>query len=533
MSLLPAVRIPFTALCLLPMAGSIALAQVPAAPQRSQAQPGDAPQIQAQQPGTYTLQVNTQAVVLDIVVTDKKGKTVTGLTRDDFMVFEDKAPQAIKSFEAPSARAPVGGPIDSTQQLDKEAPNASVMILVLDEINTKFEDEVFAKYSLKKYLDTMGDTLPQPMLLVAVTMSHFVMLHDYTTSKKELLAAIDHHVSSYPWRQQGGDWKAEQFNAAVASVMEIAQATSGHPGHKGLIWVGRGFPSFDPVTLTPDMNAALQTTIEICTNALRDARVVMYTLDPAGVTNGATPEDEDGFYEGDPFGGQIDFNAIAKETGGESFFGRNDVDKLIATSARDAANFYTLSYNPKRPDRETKPFHNIRVVMRDPSLHAATRQGYYTRPASEVVGAVSHGDKLSGRELFDLTVAGQSTMVYDAVPIAVTRAAAADQFTVSVDAKAVPWEASGAGRLKGTITLLVESFDRKGKQISQRGEEKTVEVAADSSGGVAAGALSLPTSVSTKAPAARLRFVVRLDNGKIGAANVFLVDEKTLVDAAP
>ena len=532
MSSLVAVRTRFALLGLLLWACAGLLAQVSNVPQRSQTPAQPSQPLQAQQPGTYTLQVNTQAVVLDIVVTDKKGKTVTGLSREDFNIFEDKAPQAIKSFEAPSARAPLAGPIDSTQQLDKDAPNASVMILVLDEINTKFEDEVFAKYSLKKYLDTMGDTLPEPMLLVAVNMSHFIMLHDYTTSKKELLAAIDHHVSSYPWRQQGGDWKAEQFNAAVASVMEIAQATGGHPGHKGLIWVGRGFPSFDPVTLTPDMNAALQTTIEICTNALRDARVVMYTLDPAGVTNGATPEDEEGFYEGDPFGGQIDFNAIARETGGESFFGRNDVDKLIGASARDSANFYTLSYNPKRPDGETKPFHNIRVVMRDPSLHAATRQGYYTRPASETVGAVTHGDKLSSRELFDLTVAGQSTMVYDAVPMTVTRVAASDQFTVTVDANAVPWEPSGAGRLKGNITLLVECFDKKGKQVSQRGEEKTVEIAADPSGAPGVASVSMPTSVATKAPAARLRFVVRLDNGKIGAANVFLVDEKTLVDAA-
>src|SRR5271168_1087210 len=50
-----------------------------------------------------TLKVTTRIVVLDVVVTDKKGNLVhRDLTRDDFTVFEDKQPQNIRSFEPPS-----------------------------------------------------------------------------------------------------------------------------------------------------------------------------------------------------------------------------------------------------------------------------------------------------------------------------------------------------------------------------------------------------------------------------------------------
>jgi hypothetical protein len=43
-------------------------------------------------------------------VTDKKGKPVTDLTQDDFVVFEDKKPQPLVSFSSTrdATTAPVG-----------------------------------------------------------------------------------------------------------------------------------------------------------------------------------------------------------------------------------------------------------------------------------------------------------------------------------------------------------------------------------------------------------------------------------------
>ncbi len=497
------------------------------------------PAIQSPQPGTFTLQVNTQAVVLDVVVTDAQGKPVTNLPRDAFQIFEDKAPQTIRSFEAPEARHDAGPealatPVTSTRQLDRAAPMAPVLILVLDEINTSFEDANFARYSLKKYLNTMGGTLPEPVMLIAVDMDHFTMLHDYTTSSQEILLTVEHHVSIYPFRQKTGGWQTEQFNRSVASVLEIAQATAGHPGHKGLIWVGRGFPAFDPANLSPAMDEALDRTLQTCTNALRDARIVMYTLDPAGVPSAAPTQDPNGFQENDPFSGQVDFNALARATGGEAFYGRNDVDKLISISARDTASFYTLSYDPERPAADTKTFHNIRVVMRDPNLHAATREGYYNRPPASPV-SLNAASKLPDPLVYDLTLAAQTTLVYDAVPLTVTRAAPeADEFTLTLNAATIPWQPGGPNRLVGNIALIVDSFDRKGKQLSQLAEKKVVHTNANPvTGGPVAATIVIPTRIATRSPAARLRFIVRLDNGKLGADNLFLTDEKTLADLHP
>jgi len=46
-----------------------------------------------------TLHAGTHMVALDVVVTDKKGHTVPGLTQDNFHIFEDGRPQTGKFFE--------------------------------------------------------------------------------------------------------------------------------------------------------------------------------------------------------------------------------------------------------------------------------------------------------------------------------------------------------------------------------------------------------------------------------------------------
>ncbi len=49
--------------------------------------------------GGATFQTGTQLVVESVVVKDKSGKPVEGLTANDFIVTEDGVPQVIKFFE--------------------------------------------------------------------------------------------------------------------------------------------------------------------------------------------------------------------------------------------------------------------------------------------------------------------------------------------------------------------------------------------------------------------------------------------------
>ena len=369
-----------------------------------------------QQPNPYTLQVKAQEIVLDLVVTDAKGEPVTNLKRDDFQVYEDKVPQTIDSLTPPPSRTTPNPAIHSTAELDRVEPDAPVTLIVLDEINTRFQDEAFARYSVKRFLDSQGVTLEHPTLLAAVDLNRLTLLSDYTTSKQDLLSALDRHFTAYPWHTEGTSWQVEQFNASFMALLEVAEATAGHPGHKSLLWIGRGFPPFDPTALTAPQSHALKQVIEACTNALRDARVSLYTLDPAGVSTEPPVLDSDGFAD-DPFAQEVDFDAMARASGGHAFFGRNDVDKVIARSARDGASFYTLAYRPSVPRTDIVTFHNIRVVVKQPGLRAETREGYYSAAADAAPAAAT--DKQPDLQRLNFAVAAESMMVYDAVHMSV------------------------------------------------------------------------------------------------------------------
>jgi hypothetical protein len=47
----------------------------------------------------YTIQVYQDLVLVDVVVTDKKGNPIKNLTRGNFTVYEDNAPQQISTFD--------------------------------------------------------------------------------------------------------------------------------------------------------------------------------------------------------------------------------------------------------------------------------------------------------------------------------------------------------------------------------------------------------------------------------------------------
>jgi VWFA-related protein len=487
----------------------------------------------------FTLQVNSQLVVLDVVVKDGKDRNVHGLTREDFQVFEGKVPQRVLSFE--EVRPPEPGAvvkIDSTAELDKVEPQAPVTILVIDELTTKFEDLAFARYSLKKYLNAQGETLTQPTMLIAANYDNIAVLRDYTTSRQEILNALEHHMADYGtllMRGQSKDWADIAIGAAFEQLEGVARATEGHPGHKNMIWIGRGFPVIDPTQLEPDQREKLDAALQTCTSLLRQARVTLDTIDPAGLAVNPPDQDENGF-ELDPFGGQFDFETMALATGGHALHGRNDVDTQIDETVRDGASFYTLSYRPADPTVDAaKPFRNIRVVMKDRSLVASTRQGYYTA-AAPVAPAIDAKGKVTDQLKMDMVVAGSSLLVYDGVRMGITREAAEpDTFAVNVRASDLPSVPVGAAQ--GTkpasveLTLLAETFDRKGKRLDQKARLMTIAVPPMADPSRPDGrTLELKISLPTQPPAARVRFVLR-DNlsGKVGADNYFLVDKKLIV----
>jgi VWFA-related protein len=501
----------------------------PASPQSAPTQPAQTPngtqpggtQATRDANGTFTIQRTARLVVLDMVVTDAKGNIVTDLKRDDFHVTELGEPQTILNFE--EAGAHTLSPditINSTADLDRLAPRAPVNIILLDEFNTHFEDMAFARYSLKKYLEREPGKLSMPTMLIAVNLQKFTVLRDYTQNKDEILSALDHHFVSYPWQAQNGGWVAERYGTAFLTLRRVAEAVVGHPGHKNMIWIGRGFPArfFDAKL---DTDARVYNLVQECVNQLRDARVTLYTIDPAGLQVNPGSYGMAAAFN-DPFGGNYEFGKLAKATGGSTMYGRNDVDAQIGTAIRDGSSFYTLTYRPATPPSDRGKFYRIKVTVDRPGLTVATREGYYLPNGPGRVDPVKPGKRL----VSDLLSADSSTMVYDGLPIRLEPSATdPDSFVVHVDGHGLGWTVATDTEPRRTeVVLMVSTFDKKDKELKR--EAKVIKVAAPASvapTGRLLRDIDLPYKIDHNAKAVRARFVVRATaSGRIGTADTVL-----------
>jgi VWFA-related protein len=514
-------------------------AQQPAStsPTGASASQESSPLKEAESQPSYVIKVHTDLVQLDVVVRNAKGDLVPGLHREDFSVLEDDQPQKIDSFEATT---PTPGnrsnniPIDSTAELDRREPEAPVTIIVLDELTTRFEDEYFARYSMEKYLGKQGEVLTQPTMLIARTTNRTMVLCDYTTSKKRILQALNHHLVGNDWRAGNANFRDEQTSAAFASLIEVAKATQGHPGHKNLVWIGRGFPNLQWANLDQNQADALQDAVSRCVDLLREARITLYAIDPAGVSVKSETQDENGMMTpDDPFDGAVSFDTMARATGGQGMHGRNDVDRLIGDAVANGETFYTLAYRPSLPvNGNPKQFRKIRVVLKDSTLVAINRQGYFPG-LSEDAASKNTQATLTDNSRFDLASASTGLMVFDGVPLTISRhSPSSGQIQVSFPASSIGLSLSD-GKLRGDVTFIALSYDRTGKLLATDGRVVSLHLALLQPDQVENRNIQIVTSLNTGAPAARMRFVVRANaNGKLGANNLFLVDPGTLKDPA-
>lgn len=472
----------------------------------------------------------TRLVVLDVVVTDHSGQLRNNLTRDDFHITEDGVPQTVLNFEPPSSHpVPAGASITSTKDLESRAPQSPVDIIVLDEMNTSFQDMAYARYALKRYLNAQPAQMQAPAMLIAVNFDRFIVLHDYTQDRGEILRALDHHLTHYPWNLERGESRYLDFAKSLGALEQVAEAMRGHPGHKNIVWVGKGFPGIDLSSPAISQRAVAGVTyaMQQAVNMLRDSRVTLYTIDPTILTSTiATTTDADSILgvgdsmdatAPDPFAGDVNFTGLAKATGGKSFYSRNDIDREIGESVRDGVNYYTISYRPTNQSDEARPYRKIRVAFAQAGLHAFYRDGYYAA-ASDVPAASAP------RSAYDLAAAEESTMVYTGLRVLVApKPDAPDTYLVGVPEIQLAWEPDG-DRESARIRVVAVAVNNQSEVLRRATEEITAHRAVKAATTLNPNALARVEIMLPLSPNAyRLRFVVYSEkDGRLGSADILI-----------
>ena len=314
----------------------------------------------------------------------------------------------------------------------KKIGDAPVTVLVLDELNSRFEDMSFSRQMMVKYLQAQPAVLKEPTVLMVAMNSSFQQIHDYTQNRDELIEAVKKHMPEYPWRMvnsgKAGPGAVERMAQVMAALQQIGQASTGTAGRKNLIWVGNGFPSANLVGLDQRQADLIEAAMKRCTARLLAARITMYIINPTASSTSVvevdTPDDlntsldENG---SDPFGsGTVSFTNFAPSTGGVAFTGRNDLNNVIAEGVARGQDYYTLSYSPTNTSEDPAKFRKIRIVMKDPSLHATTRAGYYPETAADlnpVFDKTMSAKQVAANLKLDLSAALTTTISYNGLNV--------------------------------------------------------------------------------------------------------------------
>ena len=481
----------------------------------------------------YTIHNNVALVVLDGVALDQKGRVVTDLKASDFQIKEDGAPQSIRNFDSAGKYTPAPTVnINSTAELDQFAPHAPVNIVLLDEVSTRFEDMAYARWSLKKWLDAQPAHLDTPTMLIAVSLERFQVLRDYTQDKDEILNALNKRFVDYPWHLNQAGWNGDSYEAAHLALRRVAEATSSHHGPKTMIWLGRGFPSARSGHHSTNVQAGADTVTSHTLDELRDARVTLYTIDPAGILVNPEEAYPTSGWNYWPFGGDPRFEAIAVATGGRAFANRNDVDVAIGSSIRDGSSVYTLTYIPPDLDKDPKKLRHIQVVVNRPDVHFITRTAYFpeSRP-----GHLNKDGSVSNRLGLSVMSAAESNMQYDGVRFTAT-ISPTDPSTIHihVDNRGIGyWIPNDESKPRHTrIIMVATTLDKAGKEVNRQGENYNFSMVDTSRTSPFNIPLDWDFKLDNISKATHLRIVLRVEvNGHMGTVDLPLTTGATASSA--
>jgi VWFA-related protein len=280
------------AACLVSTALFVALGLTMSARMGAQQAPAQAavPDAQVVQQPTV-LRSESRLVLVDAVVTDKKGKYVHDLKQEDFRVFEDNKEQKITTFSSGA---------DPSQQAKSRK---RYMVLFFDNSSMQLPDQIPARNAATKFIDANAG--PDQVMAV-VDFGGALRIRQNFTANAALLkaAASGAKVSSVESNapadsagvtiasnmgsinpatgatsdmslisSAGADYGARTMLLAIRS---LAKNLRGIPGRKMLILFSAGFP------LTPERTSELTATIDACNKA----NVAIYSLDVRGLVAG-------------------------------------------------------------------------------------------------------------------------------------------------------------------------------------------------------------------------------------------------------
>ena len=293
--------------------------------------------------------MNTHLAVTDVVVTDRHGMLIHGLTANDFHVFENGVEQKISSFEEHTGRpgptrAPIAAvlPPDTYSNTMISKNTDPLYVILLDSLNTVMSDQSFAQEELL----ALAKSLPRGSRVAVFRLgSKLSMLQGFTEDAAELEATVRtkaspqlgmffddpnlnlalnfpditagmgsssmggvsttfvQHTLSLDDANEAGIRSDITISATIRALKTLGYYLSGFSGRKNLVWLSGTFPldiipntagqAFESSSLSGSFdpfrgNRTYTLAIHDLALLLQSANIAVYPVDARGLPDSPT-----------------------------------------------------------------------------------------------------------------------------------------------------------------------------------------------------------------------------------------------------
>jgi VWFA-related protein len=388
-------------------------------------------------PQDEVVRVYTELVQTDVMVFDKQGRFVDGLSKENFELRIDGKPRPIQSFEKITAGSDEESQLAAargatTLNLKRPVPldRGRIVFFFVDDFHMDLAGLAATKKVITTFIEKeMGQN---DQAAIASATGQIGFLQQLTTDRMVLRTALDRLASrSYSVhdadRPPMSEYEAllidrldrEVFDFFVSETLrlnpgmsrdmaggivraraqvsqsqgarlsqntltgleKLVRSAKNLPGRKVVFFLSGGF-------LIENRRGDSVSKMRDIANAAAKNGVVIYSMDTRGFV--ASLQDSATERPFDPFGrlsrsanselhaSQDGLNALAVDTGGKAIFNTNDLKQGLAPAMKETSSYYLLAWKPDFEADKQRRFRNVEVRLIDrPDLTVRVRKGYF------------------------------------------------------------------------------------------------------------------------------------------------------------
>ncbi len=367
--------------------------------------------------GTFTLKVQSDIVLTNVVVRDKKtGEVVKGLKASDFTVLENGKPQTIASFDYQNVneaavlheKTTVTGKATIAELLNNdfasnpaELKDHRLIVMFFDLSSMQPEDTDRAVEAAQDYVNKKM----QPADLVALVSmaTGLSMDQDFTSDKAALLKGLGKYNGTegtgFANGNEGGtsggtaddassftaddsEYNALNTDRELYAIRTIAKSLERVDQRKSLLYFSGGLTR---------QGIENQASMRAATNEAVKANMAIYSVDSRGlealppVGNASTGSLRgNASYSGGAMQSQLDANfgsqevlaTLSSDTGGKAFFDSNDFAPAFQQVQHDTEAYYIIGFHSTNTARDGS-YRHLTVKLNRSDAKIDYRPGYY------------------------------------------------------------------------------------------------------------------------------------------------------------